>query len=295
VEALRANAPGKRIPEAAMRAAVLAQPRAAHVETVPTPEAERGTALVRIDGCGVCASSLPLWEGRPWFDYPFAPGVPGHEAWGRLDDGTPVAVLTQHGFAEWTVVPERNLVELPPVLRGRPFPGEALACAVNVVRRSEMHAGLDVAVVGLGFLGSTVAQLCRALGATVHEVRRDTETGDLACERVIECAGTQAALDRAAQLVAVRGRLVIAGFHQDGPRTIDLQSWNWRGLDVANAHERDEAVVVDAMREAAMLAADGVILLDTLVTHRYPLDELAAAFEAARARPDGFVKAWLAA
>ena len=279
---------------ATMRAVVLGGPRSARVAQVDVPQPKPGEVLVRIEGCGVCASSLPVWEGRPWFAYPLTPGAPGHEAWGRLEDGTRVAVLTQSGFAERAVVPEAETVELPESLDDRPFPGEALACAVNIVRRSDVHAGARVAVVGVGFLGGAVAQLCRAAGAVVHEVRRSTDVTALECDRVIECVGTQEALDVASRLVATRGRLVIAGFHQDGPRTIDLQSWNWRGIDVINAHERESSAVVDAMREAAELAADGVLDVDALVTHRFGLDELGAAFEAARARPPGFVKGWVA-
>ena len=81
------------------------------------------------------------------------------------------------------------------------------------------------------------------------------------------------------------------GFHQDGPRTVDMQSWNWRGIDVVNAHERDPQVVVSAMREAVRLACAGVLDLDELVTHRLPLDRLDEAFELARTRPPGFLKA----
>jgi NADPH:quinone reductase len=121
-------------------------------------------------------------------------------------------------------------------------------------------------------------------------VRRDTPV-DGEFDVVVEAAGTQSALDTASRLVATGGRLVVAGFHQDGPRTIDLQSWNWRGIDVINAHERDAAVVVEAMREAVRLACDGTLDLEELVTHRLPLDRLDDAFELARTRPPGFLKA----
>ena len=278
---------------ATMRASVVTAPREARLERAPLPEPAAGEAIVRVEGCGVCASSLPLWEGRPWFAYPLDAGAPGHEAWGRLDDGTRVAFLSEHGYAEWATAAEETLVPLPPELDGLPFPGEAFACAVNAVRRADIRRGARVVVVGLGFLGSTIAQLCERLGAELVAVRRTT-AGEIApAERVFECAGTQAALDRAAACVGTRGRLVIAGYHQDGPRTIDLQSWNWRGIDVVNAHERDPAVVVDGIREAARLAAAGELDVERLVTHRFPLERLGDAFEAARTRPPGFVKAWV--
>src|SRR5690606_30078067 len=53
------------------------------VETV-LDEPGEGEVLVRIAGCGVCASNVPPWEGREWFTYPMQPGAPGHEGWGEV-------------------------------------------------------------------------------------------------------------------------------------------------------------------------------------------------------------------
>jgi threonine dehydrogenase-like Zn-dependent dehydrogenase len=108
---------------------------------------------------------------------------------------------------------------------------------------------------------------------------------------VIEAAGTQAALDTASALVAEGGLLVIAGYHQDGPRTVDLQSWNWRGIDVVNAHERDAVRQVSGVAEAARLAAEGAFDLERLGTHVFGPEGLAEAFATARLRPAGFAKA----
>ena len=279
--------------DATMLAAVIGGPREVRFERAASPQPRPGEVLVRVEGCGVCASSLPLWEGREWFSYPLEPGAPGHEPWGRLEDGTRVAFLSERGYAERAVAREDCVVPLPPDLDGLPFPGEAFACAVNVVRRADVRAGQSIAVVGVGFLGSVIAELCERAGAEVVRVRRDTPTDGLVVDRAIEAAGTQEALDRASALVDTRGRLVIAGYHQDGARTVDLQSWNWRGLDVINAHEREPAVYVDAMREAVRLAANGDLDVERHVTHGFPLERLGDAFEAARSRPQGFVKAWV--
>src|SRR5690606_14904816 len=103
--------------------------------------------------------------------------------------------------------------------------------------------------------------------------------------------GEQATLDLASALVATGGLLAIAGYHQDGPRQVDMQSWNWRGIDVVNAHERDRGVVMAGMRAGVAALADGRIALAPLLTHRLRLDQLGEAFELMRARPDGFLKA----
>jgi threonine dehydrogenase-like Zn-dependent dehydrogenase len=286
-----------------MTAAVLRAAGSWRAVRAALPEPAAGEVLVRIEGCGVCASSLPLWQGRPWFDYPLEPGAPGHEAWGvveRVGDGVEapepgerVALLSYHGFADYDVAPAERCVPLPPALDGLPVPLEAFGCGVAVLRRADVRAGATVAVVGMGFLGRTVAALAARAGADVVPVGRGEQPRGR-FERVIECAGTQGALDTASGLVAERGRLVLAGYHQDGPRTVDVQGWNWRGIDVVNAHERDPAAAVAAMRAAAALLAAGELDLPRLVTHRFPLDRLGDAFAAAATRPPGFVKAWAA-
>jgi threonine dehydrogenase-like Zn-dependent dehydrogenase len=95
----------------------------------------------------------------------------------------------------------------------------------------------------------------------------------------------------ASELTAVRARLVIAGYHQDGDRWVNLQQWNWRGLDVINAHERDPAQYRQGMQEAVELVVKGGFDPSRLFTHQFPLEEISTAFAALAQRPDGFLKA----
>jgi threonine dehydrogenase-like Zn-dependent dehydrogenase len=289
-----------------MRAAVLLAPRRLELVRRSVPEAGAGEVLVRLQGCGVCASSLPLWEGRPWFRYPVEPGTPGHEGWGvEVESGRRVALLCQRAFAEYAVAPEELVVPLPPGLDG-PFPGEALGCALNIFARSGVRPGDTVGIVGTGFLGLLLVQLCVRAGARTLAFSRRPESLELArsfgaetpadaddesCDVAIEAVGAQETLDFAAGLCRVRGRLVIAGYHQDGPRSVDLQLWNWRGLDVVNAHERDPAVAVEGIRAAAAAVVEERLDPLPLYTHVLPLERLDGAFELARTRPPGFVKA----
>src|SRR5690606_40523727 len=111
------------------------------------------------------------------------------------------------------------------------------------------------------------------------------------CDVTIEVTGLQAPLDVAGELTRERGRLVVAGFHQDGPRTVNMFLWNWRGLDVINAHERDPAVYVGGMRMAVAAVASGVLDPERLYTHRFALADAGAALEMMRSRPPGFLKA----
>lgn len=311
-----------------MRAAVLAGPRRIELVAVDRPAAGSNEVLVRLEGCGVCGSNLVPWQGREWFRYPFAPGAPGHEGWGRIAElgpgvsglavGDRVAVLSGAAFAEYDVAPADRVVRIPDVITG-PFPGEALGCGANVFRRARIRAGDIVGVVGAGFLGIVALRLATLAGAHVLAVsRRETAlrlarqygavetvttqersatveavkriTGGRLCDVVIEAVGNQAALDVASELVREGGRLVVAGYHQDGPRNVNMWLWNWRGIDVVNAHERDPKVQREGVVAAAGAVAEGRLDPGPLFT-TYPLDRLGAAFQAVEERPDGFLKA----
>ncbi|NOK37850.1 zinc-binding dehydrogenase [Corallococcus exercitus] len=311
-----------------MRAAVVGGPRGIRVERVARPEPGPGKVRVRMEGCGVCGSNLPVWEGRDWFRYPMSPGAPGHEGWGVVDalgpdvsglrPGDRVTMLSSSAFAEYDLADASATVVLPPSLAGKPFPGEPLGCAMNIFRRADIQPGQTVAIIGIGFLGAVVTRLAANAGARVIAITRRpwalelargygaTEcipmddhhriiervknlTGDTLCDRVIEVVGEQWPLDLAGELTRVRGKLVIAGYHQDGPRQVNLQLWNWRGLDVVNAHERDPKVYVEGMRLAVDAVASGRLDPFPLFTS-YPLEEMDRAFDAMRTRPDGFLK-----
>jgi threonine dehydrogenase-like Zn-dependent dehydrogenase len=289
-----------------MRAAVVEAPGRIGIHRSTVPEPREGELLVRMEGSGVCASDLPLWEGRSWFAYPCEPGAPGHEGWGvDVESGRRVALLSHRAYAEYEVV-SKDLVVALPDLGDLPFPGEALGCALNIFSRSGVRAGTTVGVVGAGFLGLLLVQLCVGAGAKVLAFSRRVSSLELArsfgaqtpaeprdesCDVVIEAAGVQTTLDLATLLVRVRGRLVIAGYHQDGHRSVDMQLWNWRGLDVINAHERDPGVYVEGMRAAVAAVTEGQLDPRPLYTHRLPLDRIGEAFELIRTRPEGFVKA----
>lgn len=311
-----------------MRAAVIAGPRRVGVADVEVPEPGLGEVLVRMTGSGICGSEIPAYEGRDWFEYPLAPGMPGHEGWGvieKLGDGVkgppvgaPVALLSERAHAEYDVAAAEACVPVPASAGDDPFPGEALGCVMNIFERSGIRVGDTVGIVGIGFLGALLTQLAAAAGASVVAISRRAASLGVAermgaetllsgdddvvaaveritegrlCDRVLECTGAQGPLDIAAAITRIKGRLVIAGYHQDGPRTVDMQMWNWRGFDVINAHERDPAAYVRGIMDAADAIEEGRLDPSPLYTHRFPLEDAGAAFAVAAERPPGFVKA----
>jgi len=313
-----------------MLAAVIAGAQKTKIAEAAIPEPSSHEVRVKVEGCGVSMSNIPLWEGRNWLNYPREAGAPGREAWGRIDavgsevknlsPGDRVTMLSYHAFAEYDLARADEVAPLPRSLIGKPFPGEALACAMNVFRRARAAPGENVAIVGVGFLGALLTQLAARAGARVIAVSRRAFAMDLAremgaaetialddnrrvieqvfeltqgrcCDLVIEATGEQQPLDLAAELTRERGRLVIAGYHQSGPRQVNMRLWNWRGIDVINAHERDPRVYVAGMREAIDAVTDGRLDPAPLYTHIFSLDQIDQAMKATRNRPDGFLKA----
>jgi threonine dehydrogenase-like Zn-dependent dehydrogenase len=312
-----------------MKAAMIVGPEQAEIVRTPAPAPEPGEMVVRLEGCGVCTSNLPLWEGREWFNYPAPPGAPGHEGWGRVHAlgagvrgfqvGDRVTFLSHQAYAEYDRAPAGAAVKLPAALDALPFPGESIGCAMNVFRRSEVSAGQTVAVVGAGFLGIIFIALAAQRGARVIALSRRSfalelaaaygaaETillddhqrvldrvrelsGGVGCDRVLEATGHQWPLDLAGEMVRERGKVIIAGFHQDGPRQVNLQLWNWKGIDVINAHERDTRLYLAGIHEAIQAVVTGQLSLAGLITHQFDLEQVALAYQTLALRPDGFIK-----
>ncbi|PNQ04884.1 L-iditol 2-dehydrogenase [Sphingobium sp. SA916] len=315
---------------ATMRAAVVTGPGAVRIDRVPMPRPGPGQVRIRLEGCGVCASNLTPWAGPEWQSFPLEPGALGHEGWGIVDAigkdvtsvtvGDRVAALSYASYADHDLADESAIVRLPSELDGLPFPGEPLGCAFNIFRRADIQPGQTIAIIGIGFLGALLTRLATEAGARVVAISRRPSSLALArdhgaaetiamddhqaiidrvgaltqgrfCERTIEAVGKQWPLDLAGELTAERGKLIVAGYHQDGPRQVNMWLWNWRGIDVINAHERDPAAYAEGMREAVAAVASGRIDPAPLITHRYPLDRLGEALDATRDKPDGFVKA----
>ena len=313
-----------------MRAAVLTGAGKMIIDEVPLPAPGLGQVRIRLEGCGVCASNLTPWEGPPWMQFPTEPGALGHEGWGIVDEvgkgvvlvkeGDRVGTLSCKAYADYDLANASDAVKLPDSLRDTDLPLEPFGCAMNIFRRSDIRQGQTVAIVGIGFLGAVLVALACNAGARVIAISRRQESLDLArlmgpinaipmhdhheiveqvrdltdgllCDRVIEAVGKQWPLDLSSELCREGGRLIIAGYHQDGPRQVNVQLWNWRGLDVVNAHERDAAVAVQGMREAVAAIESGLIDPGLVITHRYPLDRLGEALDATRDRKGKFVKA----
>ncbi|WP_314173900.1 alcohol dehydrogenase catalytic domain-containing protein [Streptomyces winkii] len=302
------------------RIAEITAPRTFTVRPEQFPAPPPGQVLIRVLRVGICAGELPDWQAGP------ADGAPplriGHEPVGHvhavgdgvhgLSVGQTVTGRVEPSLADYVYADPVDLVPVPDGVDDSEAVGEPLGCVVEGYRRSQPAPGARTAVIGLGFMGLVMTRLlamsptssvwavdprtdardaATTSGATRALAPDEVALTDAEFDLVVEATGTQAGLDLASALTAERAVLSILGYHQAPGRDVDMRAWNWKALDVVNAHIRDRNRLADSTRAALRLLASGRLRVADMLTHRYPLERSGQAFEALENKPPGFVKA----
>jgi threonine dehydrogenase-like Zn-dependent dehydrogenase len=299
--------------------------RGIEVVEVPDPVAGDDDVVVQVQSASICGSDLHLIEYGP---IPFTLGhelagvtddgtavaVDPSQPCGTCDQCTTGAahlcrtgpqrargISSEGGMSDAIAVRRTSLVPLPDGLT------PATACLVEpigVATHATRIAGLDggerVAVVGAGGIGLAAVAAARgpaeevglvarhesqrAAGARLGAVPTDGEY-----DVVFECAGTESALATAAELCKPSALIVFLSTHWTPvaipglPALMKELGFRWSYTYGAHEHGTD---LGDA---AALLASDSTIA-DTLITHRFPLDDAAEAFRVAGDRATGAIK-----
>lgn len=181
-----------------MRALVFTAPGVVELQEVPEPSAGEGEVVIRVVASGICGSEL---HGIGQTNFRKPPLVMGHEFAGTTVDGRRVTVnpllscgvcpACERGeeqlcdsraiigidapgaFAEWVVVPERAVRELPDRLSfAQAALVEPLANAVHAVGLADLQPGSRVAILGAGTIGLTclLVALQRTSNVTVTDL-----------------------------------------------------------------------------------------------------------------------------
>jgi threonine dehydrogenase-like Zn-dependent dehydrogenase len=312
-----------------MKQSVIVKPQQSILEERPIPTVGPEDVLVKVKICGVCASELHGWKGDS-NPYPREYGheVAGEvvEVGSQVKNYRPgmrVTGLFSKGFAEYTRIQQDWVAVIPDSVTYEEALGEPLACILSGARRTNVELGDTIAFVGLGFMGLLMLQAARLRGPAriiaidprpeVLETARkfdvdETYTPDQVPETlkltqwsqlgknwgatvVFENSGTQAGLTLAGQMVREHGVLSLVGWHQGGPRQVDVELWNWKAFDVVNAHERRMDYLMDCMRRGLALLDAKKLDTASLISHRFSLREVDNAFRALVEKPAGFHKA----
>ncbi len=215
-----------------------------------------------------------------------------------------LGIFADGGMAEQFRAPPERLVDVPPGLDLRD------ACLVeptsvswHALRLADTGPGTRVAVVGAGALGLLAVAGARRMGAgeVALEARHphQREAGERlgavvggtrnTYEVVVEAAGSAESLARCGELVAPGGTIVVLGVHF-GPVQLDwLPLFNKEARVIPSlgycAHDG-----LREMDEAAAMLAEDPEIAQTLITHRYPLEDAEEAFRTAADRGSGAIR-----
>jgi succinate semialdehyde reductase (NADPH) len=228
----------------------------------------------------------------------------------RRADGTPLAMYSMAGLAEYAVVPATDVFPLPASL---PLPeSSVLGCAVftafGAVRHgADLRGGERVAIVAAGGVGLNIIQIASAFGASeiiAIDVRDDkleiarrvgatdvvNSTTVNATERVreltdgrgvdvaFEVLGRPETFTQALEIIGDGGRMVAVGIAPGKTAApVEITRLVRRGLRIIGSYgARTRADMPEIIR----LAARGTFRPDTIVTQRFSLDDADAGYQA---------------
>jgi 2-desacetyl-2-hydroxyethyl bacteriochlorophyllide A dehydrogenase len=215
-----------------------------------------------------------------------------------------LGIFADGGMSEQFRAPPERLVDVP---RGLDLRDACLVEPTSVswhaLRLADTAPGTRVAIVGAGALGLLAVAGARRMGAAevVLEARHphQREAGERlgaavggtrqSYDVVVEAAGTLESLARCGELVAPGGAIVVLGVHF-GPVHLDwMPLFNKEARVIPSlgycAHDG-----IREMEEAATMLAEEPEIAQTLITHRFPLEDAEEAFRVAADRGSGSIR-----
>jgi L-iditol 2-dehydrogenase len=198
------------------------------------------------------------------------------------------------GFAEYLIAPLQSTIRIPD---GCPFDhavtAEPLSCCINALELGCLTAGETIGIWGGGPAGAFLARGAGAMGAEATVIEPDagrhryhervsSAPGDLCFDVAVVAVGSAQAYREALARLNPRGRLVVfSGLSKDDTEQL---------LDYNCIHYGEKSIVgaYGCSYRHGELALEwihsGKVVVDDLISHRIPLDELERALELVRKR-----------
>jgi L-iditol 2-dehydrogenase len=204
------------------------------------------------------------------------------------------------GLGELVLVPRHVVHRLPETVSfASGVLVEPASCVLRGLKRARCGMGESVAVIGIGTMGSLALLLAAAhrprslsaIGVRPEELELartvgagaalDAQADDVESllpeppSLVIETAGAPDAVDLAMRLVAPGGRVLLLGVAGEGASlTLPSDRITWGQMDVIGSI----GYTSGAWTRMLELASSGLVDLDPVATHTFPLDEYDRAF-----------------
>ncbi|MEV0355161.1 zinc-binding dehydrogenase [Nocardia sp. NPDC050697] len=224
-------------------------------------------------------------------------------------DGSPLAMYSMGGLAEYCVVPATDVFRVPDgvALNQVSILGCSTFTALGALRTAELGVGDRIAVVAAGGVGSSIVQLAAAAGAAqiiavdlgaekLSAVAKlgATHTVDAATEDVVarvreltdghgvdiafEALGNAATFGTALDILDDGGRAVVVGIAPAGSTgAVDLARLVRRKLEIRGSYGAKARTDMPALLR---MVAAGSVAPQELITRRYPLEQADEAYQA---------------
>jgi L-iditol 2-dehydrogenase len=221
----------------------------------------------------------------------------------------------QGSMCEYVVLPEKNCY---PIMDSMTFEqgalSEPLAIAVYAVERSALLASADLAILGVGPIGMSVFHVLRTKNIgkvyvtdkikerlafarklnpawsgnpdSVNIVKEISGVEPLLLDVVYECSGDPRAITQAMELLKPGGNLVIVGIPEVDEVSFPIHELRRKEITIINVRRQNHCT-----QKAIDLLALHNINMDSMVTHRFPLEETQRAFDMLANYEDGVMKA----
>ena len=198
------------------------------------------------------------------------------------------------GFAEYVAAPLQSIIQIPDNCSfDQAVTAEPLSCCINALELSELQAGETIGIWGGGPAGAFLAKAAKAMKAepTViepHIARHQyhdrvvSTPGTLQCDVAVVAVGSVQAYHQALEHLNPRGRLMIfSGLAKDAAQQpIDLNALHYHEQKIIGAY----GCSYRHGSQALEWISSGKVLVDDLISHRMPLEELGTALDLVRNR-----------
>ena len=313
-----------------MRAAHVTAPGQVSVVDVEEPQPKADHVVIRPEIISICGSDLKAVYTLPAGEYPLVPGRSGHEVIGVIEEvsysskvvfpfeaGERVLALptAQDGMAERFQAPVERLFRVPEYPFEQMVMAQPLATVISGTQKLTNVIAGDVIVIGQGGIGLMFDTLLRRMGARrvvgveLMPARRqvaerfgathvvdgtaddvidrivDALDGGLA-DTVIDATGEPEAINLCAQVVRSRGEILFFGGLKKRTFTYDFFSFHSKQPETRFSGAGGRPLFELAIN----LIARGDVPVDGIITHRFPLAEVAQAYEAAHTRADDCIR-----
>lgn len=315
-----------------MRASQYLSPGCVELVQTPDPTPQPGEVVVRLDRATICGSDLhALYDSLP-HQYPFPPGVSGHECVGvvvepngaSIPSGERVLIIPPlaNAFVDYLAVAATQLIPLPDSLPSElGVLAQQLGTVIFCCRKLHNVIDKTVVVIGQGPVGLFFTALLYRMGAkqvigldlvearltlarawgaeTVNVADEDPVeavralTGGQLADVVVEAVGKRETINLCPDLARSGAELALFGIPKQSALLLDYEKFFRRQLRTVSSAYTQTEPGFRSFRLAIDFITQRRLDVVPLISHRVPFSHIQQAFWLAETKNDGAIKVLL--